>query len=91
MQPVPVFNPTPSPNRRETQLRAKANELEASFLAEMLAHAGMGDAQQDFGGGIGEDQFASFLRAEQAKGMVAQGGIGLAEQFFQSLMKRSAP
>jgi peptidoglycan hydrolase FlgJ len=91
MQTPPILGPTSTTAARETQLRAKANELEASFLAEMLSHAGFGAARDDFGGGVGEDQFASFLRAEQAKGMVAHGGIGLAEQFFQSLMKRSAP
>ena len=38
-------------------------------------------------GGVGEEQFSSFLRAEQAKLMVAKGGIGLAEQIFQSLVR----
>jgi peptidoglycan hydrolase FlgJ len=66
-------------------LRKKAEELEAAFLAEMLAHAGFGAARESFGGGIGEDQFASFLRSEQAKALAAKGGIGLAEHFFQSM------
>lgn len=73
------------PDRSET-LRAKAQELEATFLAEMLKHAGFGEARESFGGGIGEDQFASFLRSEQAKAFAAKGGIGLAEHFFQSMM-----
>jgi peptidoglycan hydrolase FlgJ len=71
---------------RQTVLRAKAQDLEAAFLAEMLAHAGSGAARESFGGGIGEDQFASFLQAEQAKAFAAKGGIGLAEHFLRSMM-----
>jgi peptidoglycan hydrolase FlgJ len=78
-------------NNEKTQvLRAKAAELEAAFLAEMLAHAGFGEARESFGGGIGEDQFASFLRTEQAKAIVEKGGIGLSEHFFRALIQGQA-
>ena len=80
--------PTPSIGARDVQLRAKAQELETTFLSEMLSHAGFGDARSSFGGGIGEDQFASFLRNAQAEGMVDKGGIGLAEHFFRALKSR---
>lgn len=73
---------------QEAALMQKAKALEASFLSEMLGHAGLGAVPEGFGGGIGEDQFASFLRAEQAKAMVAKGGIGLAQQIFESLQNR---
>jgi Rod binding domain-containing protein len=73
---------------RDNRLRQKAVELEAAFLAEMLAHAGFGKAEGDFTGGIGEEQFASFLRAEQAQLMAERGGIGLAESIFRALAKR---
>lgn len=71
-------------------LRARAAELEAVFLAEMLGHAGLGHAglgegAGGFGGGIGEAQFASFLRQEQATAMVRAGGIGLAESIFRAM------
>jgi peptidoglycan hydrolase FlgJ len=66
-------------------LRAKAAEFEAAFLSEMLAHAGLGEEENGFSGGIGESQFASFLRQEQAEAMVRAGGIGLAETLFKSL------
>jgi len=66
----------------------QARALEASFLAEMLGHAGLGAVPDGFGGGAGEDQFASFLRAEQAKAMAAKGGIGLAQSIFESLKNR---
>lgn len=91
MQIIPTPPPTPlvklSP--RDAALMEQARALEASFLSEMLGHAGMGAARDSFGGGIGEDQFASFLRQEQAKGMVAKGGIGLAEHLFNRLSERA--
>ena len=59
--------------------------LEASFLAEMLKHAGVGKTPGAFGGGIGEDQFASLLREVQARDMARHGGIGLAEAVLRSL------
>ncbi len=79
-----------NPTSREAALRATAKDLEAAFLAEMLAHAGLEGADGAFGGGIGEEQFASFLREAQAKAMVNAGGIGLAGQIFRSLSERSA-
>lgn len=66
-------------------LWSRAVELEAAFLSEMLAHAGLGGPTQGFSGGIGEDQFASFLRQEQAAQLAAHGGIGLAESLFHAL------
>ena len=67
-------------------LMEKARELEAVFLAEMLSHSGL-DAPSEggFGGGIGEAQFSSFLRQEQARLMVERGGIGLAEALFRAM------
>lgn len=66
-----------------------AQDLEATFLAEMLKSAGFGAARDSFGGGIGEDQFASFLGQAQAKEMVKAGGIGLAEAVFNTLKERA--
>lgn len=76
----------PPPDRRDV-LMDKAQELEASFLAEMLGHTGLGAAQGGFGGGAGEEQFSSFLRQEQARLMVEGGGIGLAELIFNSMVE----
>lgn len=71
------------------QLMAVAQSLEASFLSEMLKSAGVGETPEMFGGGAGEDQFASFLREEQARQMTQAGGIGLAQSLFESMMARS--
>ena len=82
--------PMPKPPTTEDKLRAKAVELEAAFLAEMLQFAGLDAKGDSFGGGIGEDQFASFLRQEQATLMAERGGIGLAESLFRALVDRGA-
>lgn len=71
--------PSPDP------LRAKAAELETAFLTEMLGHVGLGAATGAFSGGTGEAQFASFLREEQARSLVAQGGIGLTERLYRAM------
>ena len=69
-------------------LRRRAEELEAAFLAEMLGHAGLGAPAGAFTGGTGEEQFASFLRQEQARAIARAGGIGLAESLFRALLAR---
>ncbi|QUJ78076.1 rod-binding protein [Sulfitobacter albidus] len=51
----------------------------------MLKAAGLGKTSSEFGGGVGEDQFGSFLVTEQARAMVDAGGIGLAESLFDAL------
>jgi peptidoglycan hydrolase FlgJ len=79
--------PRPADPARNALLMDKARALEAAFLTEMLGHAGLGAAQGEFTGGIGEEQFASFLREAQARAIVEKGGLGLAEQLFQSLVR----
>lgn len=76
---------TVAPDRQ--RLMDTARELEAAFLSEMLSHAGFSQSSEAFGGGAGEEQFASFLRAEQAKLIVDRGGLGLAEMIFKSMTK----
>ena len=90
MLPVDVVQPSPLTAlgaSKSNDLAQAAKDLEAAFLAEMLKSAGLGETPSAFGGGGGEDQFASFLRQEQAKAMVDAGGIGLAQQLFESLVK----
>ncbi len=65
-----------------------AQKLEATFLAEMLTSAGLGQSSESFGGGAGEDQFASFLVQEQAMLMAKAGGIGLSEAIYETLKER---
>lgn len=62
-----------------------AQEFEAVFLAEMLRAAGAGEAASIFGGGVGEDQFSSFLINEYARKMAARGGMGIAEMVLRGM------
>jgi peptidoglycan hydrolase FlgJ len=73
----------------DMNLRRAAQELETTFLAEMLKSAGLGTPRSAFGGGAGEDQFASFLSHEQAALMVHAGGIGLSESIFRALKEKN--
>lgn len=89
---LPLMTLAP-PNPR---LRERAEALEGAFLAEMLRHTGLGAGGAEgfgslrgpFGGGIGEEQFASFLREAMAGRMVDAGGIGLAESLMRALGPR---
>ena len=86
---IPPVSPTPI-RPSDTQLMDNAKTLEAAFLAQMLGFAGLGETSAEFGGGVGEQQFASLLRDEQARLIVDRGGIGLAESIFEALKKREA-
>lgn len=93
MTPMPVLPPNiqPSPPvglSPDARLREAAVQLEATFLSEMLKSAGLGESPDAFGGGEGEEQFASFLRDTQALAMARAGGIGLAEALFEALKVR---
>ncbi len=74
---------------RDKKLMDAAKELEATFLAEMLKSAGLGKTPELLGGGAGEEQFSSFMRLEQARGMVNAGGIGLAQSLFEAMKERA--
>lgn len=75
------------PATKQAAARDAALQLEATFLAEMLKTAGLGQSRDSFGGGAGEDQFQSFLVRAQADQIAKSGGIGLAETIFHALME----
>lgn len=83
--PMPAA-PTPA----EAAARKAAQAFEAAFLGEMLKYTGLNAASESFGGGAGEEAFASFLTDEYARLLAARGGIGLAEQVFELLKQRNA-
>jgi len=92
MTPISTGAPAPTESSKKpdirTELREKSIALEANFLAEMLKSAGLGKTRDAFGGGIGEDQFGSFLRQQQAEHLAQNGGFGLAESIYQSLLEK---
>ena len=88
MDAVRPERPISSRTLQDQSLHEAAQKLEASFLAEMLKAAGLGASRTEFGGGAGEDQFASFLVQEHATAMVRAGGIGLAESIYEALKEQ---
>lgn len=94
MTTIPVLPPPrpvaslPDFIQADGKLREAAEKLEATFLAEMLKSAGLGAPRDAFGGGAGEEHFASFLRQSQAEEMAKSGGIGLAEALFEAMKVR---
>lgn len=85
----PVSPNTGQMTAQDAKLWQAAQKLEANFLAEMLKSTGFGEARESFGGGSGEDQFASFLRQAHAENIVDAGGVGLSERLFEALKERS--
>lgn len=81
---IPLPKPETGPKADDPLWKA-AQALEQNFLSEMLKSAGVGAAKGPFSGGIGEEQFVSYLRDAQAGAMVEAGGIGLAEQLFHAM------
>ncbi|WP_394155467.1 rod-binding protein [Loktanella salsilacus] len=95
MTPMPAIPAAVPPQARngpitsDEKLMAAAQQLEATFLSEMLKAAGFDAANGAFGGGNGEDGFASFLRDAHAENIIASGGIGLAESLFHAIKVRA--
>ena len=76
---------SPTLSHSDVKMFEASKKLEATFLAEMLKSAGFGAPRSSFGGGIGEEQFSSFLREAQAREMVEAGGIGMAQALFEAM------
>lgn len=66
------------------QKREAAVEFEAVFAAEMLAHAGLGEALAGESGHAGET-FSGFLLEAYARKIAERGSLGLAERIFERL------
>jgi len=96
MYPTHVSPPQTAPDaaglppERLQALRGAAQELETSFLAEMLKHSGVARPPETANGGAGEEAFASFLSDAYARQLADTGGLGLAEHIFRSLVARES-
>ncbi|TDW38871.1 rod binding protein [Roseinatronobacter bogoriensis subsp. barguzinensis] len=88
LRPPPAARPSDQPT---PQMKQAAQEFEAAILSELLKAAGAGQSRTEFGGGEGEEQFASLLLDAQAKQIAAAGGIGFAEMALRGLMAQRGP
>ncbi len=82
------FPPSPTVTTADDNCAA-AQELEAAFLAEMLKPMGAAKTREAFGGGIGEEQFGTLLLQQEARAIVKDGGIGLAQSIFEALKMKA--
>lgn len=73
----------------EAAMRAAAQQFEASFLAEMLKHTGIGKMPEGFNGGHGEEAFSDYLVHEYAESIASSKSIGLADQIYRALAERA--
>ncbi len=71
----------------QQQARKVADDFEAVFLSQMLAHMTAGvKLEEPFGGGPGEDMFRSLLNNEYAKAIASRGGIGVSNQIYRQIL-----
>lgn len=66
--------------------RGTAKDFEALFLNSMIQQMFAGVGEGPFGGGHAAGVWRSFLTDEYAKAFAKNGGIGIADQVYQSLL-----
>lgn len=84
----PTATASKSDAEADKRTRDAAKAFEAAFLGEMLKYTGINAMPDAFGGGAGEEAFGSFLTQEYARLIAERGGIGIAEQVFETLKQR---
>lgn len=84
---VPAAPESPkTPAQRKA--RETAEEFEAVFISQMLAHMNMGvDADSAFGGGKGEEAFQSVMNEKYGEAVSEMGGIGIADAIYKEILK----
>lgn len=73
---IEVTSTAALPVARIQELKETAQRLEASFATEMLKAAGMSKPMGGAGGGIGEEQFSSFLLEQRPTPWLRRVGWG---------------
>ena len=64
-----------------------AEDFESVFLSQMMSHMFEGiDADENFGGGHGEDMVKSLLTDEYGKLIARTGGIGIADYVKREML-----
>jgi|GEM_PF-5562843 len=77
-----------SQTHHDEQLRKSARDFEATFIAQMLTFSGL-DKSLTSGGGEEVAAFTSFFIESLADQIADNGGFGLAENFYNRLLKMS--
>jgi flagellar protein FlgJ len=66
--------------------RAASQDFEAVFINSMLQQMFAGVGEGPYSGGPGANMWRSFLTDEYAKSFAKNGGIGIADQVYRSLL-----
>jgi len=78
---------TAAKTKNQTAARTTAENFEAVFLGTMFQHMFTEtDGEGPMGGGVGVGVWRSFLTDEFSKSFAKNGGIGLAEPVYRSLL-----
>ncbi len=73
------------------KLRAQAQDFEALFVNSMFQNMFTGiDGDGPFGNSMGVGPWRSFLTEQYAKSFVQNGGFGLADDIYRSLIAQQA-
>ena len=70
----------------EERTRATARDFEGMFLNSMLQQMFAGVGEGPFGGGHAASVWRSFLTDEYAKSIARNGGLGIANHVYKSLL-----
>ena len=77
---------TPKLASLEQRTRATARDFEGLFLNSMLQQMFQNVGNGPFGGGHAASVWRSFLTDEYAKSIAKNGGVGIADHVYKSLM-----
>lgn len=84
---VPAAPETPQ-TPAQKKARETAEDFEAVFISQMLAHMNMGvDTDSAFSGGKGEEAFQSVMNEKYGEAVAEMGGIGIADAIYREILK----
>lgn len=79
--------PTKTVAQNQAQAKKVSNDFESFFLFQMLELMEPDMSDNDvFGGGMGEEMFASVRNEHMADSLVESGGIGLSDTIYNHLL-----
>ncbi len=81
--------PNSDPARAQSSTMKAAQDFEAMAIGQLLEpmFSTVDTAQGLFGGGAGEENFKPMLITEMAKQVETHGGLGLADQIYQQMLR----
>ena len=86
--PLAASTPTPKATEDQAAARAAAEEFEAVFLAQMMAHMFEGiSTDGPFSGGQAEQVYRTLLTTAYGRLASSGGGLGIADQVMAEILR----